>query len=248
MNVNAQIRNLTLVAIAAALPLAVAAESTATKPTSSSTTPIPESYSTRTKTPADPSAASTSATGSAGWNSDRTGSMTIRRISESNVDRQFTAKALIGKDVYDNSNKKVGEVRDVVLDSSHAQQLATALSMRSSGRSAANTSSSMSTATTTGSSTASTADTNAATRDRPTVGGAIDSISSTASDLASSFAASEPAAIISYGGFMGAGGTLFRVPLSQLRYDSATDHIALNVSDNELATLKNSDTGRNAAE
>lgn len=180
-------------------------------------------------------------------------------MSENSIERQFTAKALIGKDVYDNSGKKVGEVRDVVLDSSRAPQLASALSMRNGSRSSS--SAGMSATGTAGvnshSSGATTADTSAnagtsgadvaSTNTRVGVSGSLGSASA---DLPAFGAGSsnEPAAIVSYGGFMGAGGTLFRVPLSQLRYDSAKDHIALNVSDSELSSLKNSDTSRGAAE
>lgn len=192
-------------------------------------------------------------------------------MSENSIERQFTAKALIGKDVYDNSGKKVGEVRDVVLDSSRAPQLATALSMRSGSRGSGSSSSSgagvsasgatgangHSSSTTTGDASASgaTSGTGLASTGTTSGSGSLGATGSTSStsglgstDLSSFGSGSEPAAIVSYGGFMGAGGTLFRVPLSQLRYDSSSDHIALNVSDNELSSLKNSDTSRGAAE
>jgi len=51
----------------------------------------------------------------------------MRRLDENSLARQFTAKALIGKDVYDNGGKKIGQVRDVVLDVAANSQLAIGL-------------------------------------------------------------------------------------------------------------------------
>ncbi len=52
----------------------------------------------------------------------------IQRLSQQQVDQQLTAKALIGKNVYDNAGKRVGEVKDIVLDSSGVPQLASVAS------------------------------------------------------------------------------------------------------------------------
>ncbi len=165
---------------------------------------------------------------------DAAGTMNIERVSAESIDHQFTAKALIGKDVYDNQNKKVGEVRDVVLDTSMAPQLATSLAARSAEKNR-NSSSDMNTS---GSGT------------MPSANGTSGSTGSSSSNMetAANPMGSGPAAIVSYGGFMGAGGTLFRIPLSQLRYDSSNNHITLNVSDSELSSLKNSKVSRGAAE
>lgn len=263
---NAHIRNLTLLAVAAALPLSVAAQASNSSPStspSSSSNPSPSTTrdstgsttrSTDTSHPATSSGYSTAGTADLpGSAMTAAGTASIRRVSENAIERQFTAKALIGKDVYDNSNKKVGEVRDVVLDSSRSPQLASALSMRSGSRSSGMRATSDASVNAAGAAGAST-QTGSASTSEPTVSGAIASsaerMASSAADLAAFGAgsSSEPAAIVSYGGFMGAGGTLFRVPLSQLRYDSSNDRIALNVSDSELASLKNSDTSRGAAE
>ncbi len=73
------------------------------------------------------------------------------------------------------------------------------------------------------------------------VGSAIDS---TMSSLTS-----EPAAIVSVGGFMGMGRNMVRVPVSQLSFDASNERLTINVSESELAALtENSDTGRSAAE
>lgn len=58
--------------------------------------------------------------------------MGIERVTQDAIDRQVTAKALIGKNVYDNQGQRVGEVKDVVLDTSSVPQLASAFSGRHS--------------------------------------------------------------------------------------------------------------------
>lgn len=166
------------------------------------------------------------------------------------VDRQFTAKQLIGKDVYDNRGKKIGEVKDVILDSTGAQQLASALTSRVATR-APESSSTASGAGTTGS-TGSAASTRSSDTADSGMSGATGSGSAIArsSGLASfPGTTTGPAAIVSFGGFMGVGNNLLQVPLSQLRYDAGRDHLTLNVTETELSNLKDvSDTTRSATE
>jgi hypothetical protein len=60
---------------------------------------------------------------------------------------------------------------------------------------------------------------------------------------------SENAVIVSYGGFLGAGNSMLRVPLSQLNYDAASRHITVNVTETELSSLPiSTETTRSAAE
>ena len=163
---------------------------------------------------------------------------------------------MIGKDVYDNRNKKVGEVKDVVLDSSQSRQLASALSMkagRHSGR-VGNSDASASGSVGNGTASGSVGMGNASVSGSANAGMADnDTDASRSSDRGmrgdhSRWTHSEPSAIISYGGFLGMGDNLLRVPISQLNYDSTNDHLTLNVTETELSSLKTSDTGRSAAE
>jgi hypothetical protein len=62
-------------------------------------------------------------------------------------------------------------------------------------------------------------------------------------------AMSENAVIVSYGGFLGAGSSLLRVPLSQLNYDTSNRRITVNVAETELSSLPEAtETSRSAAE
>ena len=62
-------------------------------------------------------------------------------------------------------------------------------------------------------------------------------------------AMSEDAVVVSYGGFLGAGNSLIRVPLSQLNFDASSKHFTINLAENELASLPEStESTRSAAE
>jgi len=185
----------------------------------------------------------------------------IQRLSQREVDGQLTAKALIGKNVYDNAGKRIGEVKDVVLDSSRAPQLAGVTSSHRDNSS--DTSSSGSTPTSSGSaattsggyastsgSSSDTSSTRSGSGSRTgSASGDLSSASSALQGMASSLSSSGAAAIISSGGFLGMGDNLLRVPLTQLNYDSASDHITLNISQEQISSLTNdrSET-RSAAE
>jgi hypothetical protein len=199
----------------------------------------------------------------------------IQRINDSMVDRQFTAKDLIGKELYDNAGKRIGEVKDIVLASSVNPQLATGISSKSgaSGSSGTSGSTGASTGSTSGTTTAGT--TRSASANIGGVGatgsvntsdsgvtasgslggtntaGSSGSLGSDMARHASSMmgSMSESAVIVSYGGFLGAGNSLLRVPLSQLNYDASNQHITLNVAESELSSLPEaSDMSRSAAE
>jgi hypothetical protein len=178
----------------------------------------------------------------------------IQRVNDQTLDRKFTAKDLIGKEVYDNRDKRIGEIKDVVLDSTQFSQLASAIGTRemqtgSYGSSTVNAGSD------------STASNDLSSSDRhgsrvnsdsskgianPSAGAAATSARS-GSDFAST--SSEPAAIISHGGLLGVGNDLLSVPLSQLMFDQNKHHLTLNVSEQQLSSLQSpGDAARSATE
>lgn len=204
----------------------------------------------------------------------------ISRVDQNSIKQQFTATDLIGQEVYDNSGKKVGEVKDLVLGSAAASHLAMAFANRggaddatssssslrsgrstsgATGGSAGGTYGSTSGAGSTGSATGASgtgstsriAGTDRASSTRDATGSA--GSSTLGSEMSSAFnsmsgMASEPAAIVSLGGFMGMGDSLVRVPLSQLNYDSSNERLTIAVSESELSSLTDRTHGRNAAE
>lgn len=189
-------------------------------------------------------------------------------MDKNSVDQQFTATDLIGKDVYDNGGQKIGQVKDIVLGSSAGSHLAMALgtdsgSSGSSGSSDYGTSGSTGTSSTrgsaagttgtgSGSSMANTGGTGSGSANRSgasTGAGSSGMGSSWASQAqgALSGLTSEPAAIVSVGGFMGMGDNMVRVPLSQLNYDQSNQHLTVAISQSELTSLTET-TGSRAAE
>lgn len=201
------------------------------------------------------------------------GQASIQRVTKDSLDRQLTAKGLIGKNVYDRQGEKIGEVQDVVLDSSRAPQLATAFSSRQSGSGGMNNASATggqrsetanpgATGATGASGTAGTGSTYAGTTtDRPstTTSGspgvdamrsATAGISDAAGQIGSALQSGMDgaAAIISSGGLFSRN-ELVRVPLSELSYDASEDRITLAISRSEFSSLTESpETGRSAAE
>jgi sporulation protein YlmC with PRC-barrel domain len=177
------------------------------------------------------------------------------------AERQFTAKDLIGKEVYDKAGKRIGEVKDVVLASSTNPQLSSGLSQSEgliSGDTSTTRSGSEKTRTASGSVGGVGASGSVTTDEKGvsasgTAGGttragaAGNEIARQAQSMMG--AMSENAVIISYGGFLGAGSSMLRVPLSQLNYDASNRRITVNVAETELASLPEStETSRSAAE
>lgn len=200
--------------------------------------------------------------------------MSISRVDKNSIDQQFTATDLIGKDVYDNGGQKIGQVKDIVLGSAAGSHLAMALATGStdtgsSGSSEYGTSGTAgssstrgsttgtatrgTTGTDSGSSMASTGSTGSGSASRSgsstgtgAVGGADSSWASQAQGALSGVT-SEPAAIVSVGGFMGMGDNMVRVPLSQLNYDQSNQQLTVAISQSELASLTEA-SGSQAAE
>jgi hypothetical protein len=185
------------------------------------------------------------------------GTASIRRLNEDAVERQFTAKDLIGKELYDQAGKRIGEVKDIVLGSAGNPELASGLSKRGNMASADTSTSRSSTGTTrtasgsvggvgaTGS--VSTSDSGVGVSGSLGGTGSARAASTQAQSMMGSM--SETAVVVSYGGFLGAGNSLLRVPLSQLNYDSSNERITINVAESELSSLPEaSESSRSAAE
>ncbi len=176
------------------------------------------------------------------------GAGSLQRVTKDSLDHQLTAKALIGKDVHDSAGEKIGEVEDIVLDASQLSQLASAFMNRDTDT----RSSSASTTGAAGSTSARSTDTYAAgaagdgasaTGGRSDVNVGRSSLESQArSAISGAMSSAGPAAIVSAGGVMGIGGDLIRVPLSQLRYDANEDRVTLDVSREQISSLRESDT------
>lgn len=179
-------------------------------------------------------------------------------MNEEAVERQFTAKDLIGKEVYDRSGKRVGEVKDIVLASSTNPQLASGLSKHGNVASTDASTTRSSTGTTrtasgsvggVGASGSVTTGGESGVSASGTLGGT--SVAGAAASHAQSMmgAMSENAVVVSYGGFLGAGNSMLRVPLSQLNYDTSEERITINVAESELSSLPEAtETSRSAAE
>lgn len=186
----------------------------------------------------------------------------LRRVTQDSLDRQLTAKALIGKNVHDASGEKIGEVRDIVLDASGAPQLASGIASRAQERArrdnaaALPNSGTSDAATGIGSPRVTPSGDYAAgpagdgpTADHARRGANEDAVSSDLSGQAreigsvvsNRLAAGGPAAVISSGGVMGLGANLIRVPLSQLRYDAERDRVTLDVSREQISSIMDSD-------
>lgn len=196
-----------------------------------------------------------------------TGSMgagSIQRLNDRSLENQFTAKDLIGKELYDRQGKRIGEIKDIVLASSSNPQLASNLSTKAGMHSSytADTSAtgtgtkrtatgSVGGATATGSVT--TSESGVAVSGTTGRKGTAD-LSGTARDLSRGAealmgAGSEDAVVVSFGGFLGAGNSLLRVPLSQLSYDASNKHITISMAESELSSLpEEKDMSRSAAE
>ena len=186
----------------------------------------------------------------------------LRRVSEDSLESQFTAKDLIGKELYDRSGKRIGEVKDIVLASSVNPQLAAGLSrsddMTSAGTSTAR-SGSATTRTASGSvggvgASGSVTTSESGVGVSANLGGTSGAGSTSASEMArhgQSMMGSmaENAVIVSHGGILGAGDSLIRIPLSQLNFDSSNEHITVNVSESEISSLSEAtESSRSAAE
>jgi hypothetical protein len=161
---------------------------------------------------------------------------------------------LIGKEVYDNRDKRIGEIKDVVLDSTRFSQLASAIGSRVAQTGTYGSSSVNGGSDSTASNGTSSSDRNSSrlSSDSPkSVANTGASADATSVRQGSDFASmsSEPAAIISHGGLLGVGNDLLSVPLSQLNFDQNKHHLTLNVSEQQLSSLQSpSDRARSATE
>lgn len=258
---NSSLRSLLLAAMAAALPLSLAAQASSSSTSTSSSSTKPTATSPSTAKPAGSTSSSPTYGATTASTAGSKGSASnISRLSDDVLERQFTAKNLMGKEVYDSRGKRIGEVKDVVLASNANPQLASGMKSMKKGDTAASTSTTRT-------------DTGATRTASGSVGGvgATGSVDTTGSGLAVSGsvgstgttgagsmaqhaqsmmgAMSDTAVVVSYGGFLGAGNDLLRIPISQLTYDQTNHRITVNVGEAELSSLPEwSETSRSAAE
>jgi sporulation protein YlmC with PRC-barrel domain len=152
----------------------------------------------------------------------------VERISENALGRCVTANHLMGKDVYDNQGKKIGEVKDVVVtgQGSTLSQMNSKKTDSDDLNSASDTGSAKNLAM---------ANDSGSDMNSSSSSDDLNHSSSTTMNAAGGMAL--PAVIISYGGFLGMGNNLLRVPLNQLNYDKQKDRLTLNVSESEIKNL-----------
>lgn len=157
-----------------------------------------------------------------GQSSDKSlSSAEMKTITNDQLDRQVTAKNLIGTDVHGAGDKKIGSVVDIVLAPGHGKDKG------SRATSDTRTSSALdpelgavgSTARVDGSKPA----------------GAIDK-------AAGAIMAMQPSVVVSTGGMMGIGNDLVQVPLAKVSYDADAKRIRLNVTESEWNALRDSRT------
>jgi hypothetical protein len=177
----------------------------------------------------------------------------VQRVTKDSLKTQVTAKSLIGKNVHDSSGEKIGEVQDIVLDSSSAPQLASGFANREEAREARSSSTSSSSSAQPSSSAnprvspsgtyaagaggdgAST--TSATDRMRSAGRDAADAARDLGASTMGALSSTGPAAIISAGGMFGLGDSMIRVPLSQLSYDADEDRVTLNITRDQLSSI-----------
>ena len=267
--------------MAAALPLTLAAQApSSSTPSGSSTSPSSSSTSSQsgstnrsgsssTQSSTTPSSSSTSSTrpstgstssstyGAAGSSSSSSAKASIRRLNEDTVERQFTAKDLIGKEVYDSAGKRIGEVKDILIASSANPQLASGLSHHGNVAStdASTRSGTTGTTRTASGSVGGVGASGSVTTSESGVGvsgtlGGTSSAGATSSHAQSMMGSmSENAVVVSYGGFLGAGNSMLRIPFNQLNYDASNRRITVNIAESELTSLPEAtETSRSAAE
>jgi|GEM_PF-3381455 PRC-barrel domain. len=185
-----------------------------------------------------------------GVGSASTGASSLQRVTRDSLDQQLTAKALIGKNVHDSAGEKIGEVQDIVLDSSRLPELASAFVNRENNRNTASAGATGARGTDTYAAGAA-GDGASTSATRTSRDSQLSDLGNQARSMVQGAISSGPAAIVSSGGVMGIGGDLIRVPLSQLRYDAAEDRVTLDVSREQISRITEtdaSDTSRSAAE
>lgn len=141
-----------------------------------------------------------------------------RRVTKEMLKTPFTARHLIGKPVYDQSGKRIGDVRDVIPGGPPPASPA-------AGRPATPAAEAQSRPGPLGS-------------DRVADGGNATAGAEPGSGTRQDSSAEESALIIRTGGFAGFGAVLLHIPMSQVSVDAATDRLVLTLSPAELEQLK----------
>lgn len=173
----------------------------------------------------------------------------IARVSEEEVKQQFTAKDLIGAEVYDRAGEKIGDISDVAFAGDFAPGLAGAYTMSrasqsdsmSDARSTGTPGRTPQTTAPSGTAAGSSLPSSSAGTPPPTARspGSPTSSSAPSSGLAS--LSMEPRVYISVGGLWGIGDDLVSVSASQLSFDSAKDRFVLAANKAEVVALAEND-------
>lgn len=154
----------------------------------------------------------------------------------------------MGKDVYGRDGQKIGSIDDVVLSGSGTQQLAVALAASTSSQSGsmAGSTGESSAGSVTGSTGATPSPTGTSAASGSTTGtsGSSGNLSgSTSSQDTSSIhsdatgstgAGGEAAVLVSTGGLFSRNDSKVRIPISQLRWDSSSNHLTCDISKSDV--------------
>jgi hypothetical protein len=140
---------------------------------------------------------------------------TFQRLTNASAERQFTARDLLGRDVYDSRGDKIGQVNDIELGSGFSHQLALALGQNLSKQDPRRE------------------------RMAQNPGGAVSSSPTRKAQPLDQ--PGEAAVFVAVGGVLGIGDNLIRVPASALRHDGESDRLILDITKDEISRLTKSD-------
>lgn len=165
----------------------------------------------------------------------------MRRIVKESLDRQVTAKDLIGASVYDSAGEKIGDIADIGMHGLLSQEAAQAYR-------SAHTEDEISTTPGATSSTYSRADQTemAARSERSDLERQSDKLKNEAEKASKDWSSkmgmgSDATVFISVGGLWGIGDDIVAVPANSLSYDSAEEQFTLSASKSQVVALAEQD-------
>lgn len=144
----------------------------------------------------------------------------IQRTSQESLDRQATAKDLIGSSVYDQAGEKIGDIADISLKHSLSSELVSGIMSKNAE----------------GGSWSGLSDTQ-----RAQSSSKKDSMRDSVKSLGSA-ARGDLIVFLSVGGLFGIGDDLVSIPASSLTYDAAQDRFTLAASKEEVVQIAQADT------
>ncbi len=150
----------------------------------------------------------------------------ISRVTKSSVKDQFTAKDLIGAEVYDPAGEKIGDITDIALQGALPEQLASSFNATENESSKDSTSSYNSGNETPAASSSSSSSSMGAGH-----------MSDSHMNMASNENQNQTTVFISVGGLWGIGDDYVSVPASQLSYNSAEKRFELSASKADVVAL-----------